>query len=79
LPAPLAFTGTDPVSAVMTLMATGRLGVVCVARKTSAVVPCAMSRGLSYPGSAGSSGSSIPASMKAGSSQDSLALPPRPQ
>jgi hypothetical protein len=51
-----ALTGIDPVSTVITLIATGRLRVVWMARKTSAVVPCAMSSGLSYPGSAGSSG-----------------------
>jgi hypothetical protein len=51
-----AFTGTEPVSTVITLMATGRFRLVWMARNTSAVVPCAMSCGFSYPGSAGSSG-----------------------
>src|SRR5690349_15422142 len=54
-----ALTGTDPVSTVITLIATGRLSVVWMARKTSAVVPCAISSGLSYPGSAGNSGAFI--------------------
>ena len=51
-----ALTGTEPVSTVITLIATGRLRLVWMARNTSAVVPCAISCGLSYPGSAGSSG-----------------------
>ena len=55
-----ALTGTEPVSTVITLIATGRLSRVWIARKTSAVVPCAISCGLSYPGSAGSSGAFHP-------------------
>ncbi len=51
-----ALTGTAPVSMVITLIATGRLSRVWIARNTSAVVPCAISCGSSYPGSAGSSG-----------------------
>ena len=66
-----ALTGTEPVSTVITLIATSRLRVVWMARKTSAVVPCAISSGLSYPGSAGSSGAFIDSPQ----SVDSLVRP----
>ena len=55
-----ALTTMSPVSIVMTLIATGRLSVVWMARNTSAVVPWAISSRWSYPGNAGSSGLSTP-------------------